>query len=64
MAWATHAPRTWDIELSLTFATIAAPNRSTKTTSQTNSRQFRAITRLPFLWAYKFPRDEMVPGPW
>jgi hypothetical protein len=44
MAWATHAPRSWDNELSLTFATIAAPNRSTKTASQTNSRQFRAIT--------------------
>ena len=52
MAWATHAPRTWDIELSLTFATIAAPMRNTKTTSKTNSRQFRAITCLPCLWAY------------
>jgi hypothetical protein len=46
MAWAAHAPRTWDNELSLTFATMAAPNRSTKTASQTNSRQFRSITRL------------------
>jgi hypothetical protein len=46
MAWATHAPRTWDNELSLTFATMAAPNRSTKTASQSNSRQFRSITRL------------------
>jgi hypothetical protein len=46
MAWATQAPRTWDNELSLTFATMAAPNSSTNTASQTNSRQFRSITRL------------------
>jgi hypothetical protein len=40
IAWVTHEPRCSCIGPSLTFAIIAAPNRSTKNVNTTKSRQF------------------------
>ena len=41
--WVTHEPRCSRIGPSLTFAIIAAPNRSTKNINTTKSRQFQAM---------------------
>src|SRR4029453_17209011 len=51
MACATHAPRTWDIELSLRLATIPAPSSSRNKLSPIRSRNFHALPLLfvPFV---------------
>jgi hypothetical protein len=46
MAWATHAPRIWGIELSLRLATIPAPSSNRNKLSPIKSRHFHAIAVL------------------